>query len=474
MNEDFFEEEESKEWVRQYEHMLQTNQYCYLDVEAYEYIINHYLAANEIDSARKACEIALATYPYTTEILVDYAHVLATTGESKSAMEVIKRAETFHPHDIDLVVLKSVLLNQEGKHKEVLEYLMEMEPLVEEKEKLYFAMGATLQQMERYEEAMRWYKKGLLIDHKNEDALNELLFCHEMTGGKHDSRPFFQKLIDKDPFSQIAWLHYGYHLNDMKAYNEALEAFDYAMAIKHNVIEPYAAKGDVYMNTHQYEKAIDVLTEGLRYDEKNTDVLVSLGAAYEQCEKYDRAIHYYRMAIKYDHRHANAYYGLGNCLMEMEKYSEALHFYNKAIAYDPEQSNVNFWLGKAQAEYEIGNLASAIEAYEKVFEIYSALPELWLDWSFIYYELGDYDRAISLICSGIEELPDNAELYYQAVAYMITAGLLKEALIYLENALLLDYEMHTMLFEFFEDDLQVQKAIFKLVKHFTNKRDSDQ
>lgn len=473
MNEEFFEEEESKDWVKQYEQMLRTNQYCYLDVEAYEYIIGHYIAANEIDSAKQACEIALEAYPYTTEILVDYAHVLATSGENKSAMEVIKKAETFHPHDIDLIVLKSVLLNNDGLHREVIKYLMEMEPLVAEKEKIYFAMGATFQQMENYEEAMKWYKKGLLIEHTNEEALNELLFCHEMNGGKHDSKAFFQKLIDKDPYAQLTWLHYGYHLNNMKAYDEALEAFDYAIAINDQSIAPYAGKGDVYMNKQQYENAIEMFTEGLKYDADNVDVLVSLGAAYEHCERYDRAIHYYRIAIKIDHKYANAYYGLGNCLMELEKFAEALHFYNKAISLDPDGANIGFLLGKAQAEYEIGNIASAIEAYEKVFEIYAGVPELWLDWSYIYFEMGDYERAISLICNGIEELPDNAELYYQAVAYMITAGQLKEALIYLENALILDFDLHVMLFEFFEDDLQVQKAIYKLIKHYTDNRDSN-
>jgi hypothetical protein len=48
---------------------------------------------------------------------------------------------------------------------------------------------------------------------------------------------------------------------------------------------------------------------------------------------------------------------------------------------------------------------------------------------------------------------------------MIAAGKYKDAFIYLENALVLNFENHTVLLEFFPK-LQTQKALFKIIDQY--------
>lgn len=83
----------------------------------------------------------------------------------------------------------------------------------------------------------------------------------------------------------------------------------------------------------------------------------------------------------------------------------------------------------------------------------------------IYYEQGDYDEAISLIMNGLETMPDDPDLYYRMTVYLIEAGKYKEAFNYLENALILDFDKHIQLFEFFPK-LETQKALFKIIDQF--------
>ena len=88
-----------------------------------------------------------------------------------------------------------------------------------------------------------------------------------------------------------------------------------------------------------------------------------------------------------------------------------------------------------------------------------------MKWSQIYYEQGDFEKAISIIQKGIEQLPDDSDLYYRATAYLIAAGKYKDAFVYLENALVLNFENHTVLLEFFPK-LQTQKALFKIIDQY--------
>jgi predicted TPR repeat methyltransferase len=77
-------------------------------------------------------------------------------------------------------------------------------------------------------------------------------------------------------------------------------------------------------------------------------------------------------------------------------------------------------------------------------------------------------KAIELAERALEEIPDDAELMYRMVVYQITAGHYREAFTYLENALILDFEKHEVLFEFFPK-LETQKALFKIIDQYRSK-----
>ena len=63
------------------------------------------------------------------------------------------------------------------------------------------------------------------------------------------------------------------------------------------------------------------------------------------------------------------------------------------------------------------------------------------------------------------ELPEEAELYYRMVVYQIKLGNYKEAFSYLENALTLDFDRHTVLYDLMPE-LKQQKAIYKLIAQY--------
>ncbi len=106
-----------------------------------------------------------------------------------------------------------------------------------------------------------------------------------------------------------------------------------------------------------------------------------------------------------------------------------------------------------------------MEAYHEASLLAPDDPEVWMDWSYVFYEQGDFDRAIAIAMSGLDELPDDPDLFYYVTAYLISAGKYKEAFHYLENALTLDFDKHEILYEFFPK-LETQKALFKIIDQY--------
>ena len=70
-----------------------------------------------------------------------------------------------------------------------------------------------------------------------------------------------------------------------------------------------------------------------------------------------------------------------------------------------------------------------------------------------------------MLAQAFQENPDDAEIFYRMTVYLIEAGQYKEAFNYLENALILDFDGHATLFEFFPK-LETQKALYKIIEQF--------
>ena len=119
----------------------------------------------------------------------------------------------------------------------------------------------------------------------------------------------------------------------------------------------------------------------------------------------------------------------------------------------------------AESEYSLGNIVSAIEIYEQLSELEPVSATVWLEWSRIYYDQGDYKKALNIIEMGLSDTPDASDYLYRKAIYLLEYGKYKEALVILEQALILDYEGHVQLFDFLED-LTKQKALFKIIDQY--------
>ena len=119
----------------------------------------------------------------------------------------------------------------------------------------------------------------------------------------------------------------------------------------------------------------------------------------------------------------------------------------------------------ADAEHKTGNNVSAAAAYKKASEIDPGNAQLWIDWSMSYFEQGDYEQAIELLEKGLNECPDNADMYYLGVVYFLSSGSYKSAINRLETALMLDFDGHEILFNFFPN-LPTQRALYGFIKRF--------
>ena len=77
--------------------------------------------------------------------------------------------------------------------------------------------------------------------------------------------------------------------------------------------------GNLYFDSNQYQKAIDVYERSLAIDPKNPDVRTDLGIMYRAVKDYDRAVKEFREAARIDPSHKNSRFNLGVVLQNDKK-----------------------------------------------------------------------------------------------------------------------------------------------------------
>jgi tetratricopeptide (TPR) repeat protein len=457
--------EEGKDWIKKYESVLHSQ---VLDVHTYEDIIFYYLERMQAQKALEVCKIAVNHYPYSADFLVLEAKATLLIGDAEKALALLDKAETYQPNDLEAIITRASVWSYKNQVDKAISLLQAA--LITnsgEKEEIYFYLGLSYQQKNEYDTAIDYFKKTLQIAPDHQAARLQLGICLESQDQLEDILPYLEKAIEEDAFNKDAWLDLASVHNRLGNFEKAEQACEYALAIDEHCEYAQFELGCAFMNQQRYEEALQLFQVLLASKEENdieaAELCVYTASCYENLTQFDKATYYYKKAIHLDDLYADAWYGMGTCLMAQKKYLPAIHFLKKAIELSPLEGD--FWLDLARSEYFTGNIFSAEEAFQKASELLIETPELWSEWSFMHYEQGDYDTAIAIILQGLEEEPENAALLYQVSAYYICASKYQEAFLYLENALILDFDAHTLLFEFF-NDVESQKALKKIIDQF--------
>jgi tetratricopeptide (TPR) repeat protein len=117
----------------------------------------------------------------------------------------------------------------------------------------------------------------------------------------------------------------------------------------------------------------------------------------------------------------------------------------------------------------MGHLKDALISYRKVTELDPHNSEIWLDYSALLALEHQYDEAIDVLKKGLREHPSDASINYRYSAYLMKAGYVKLAHEKLEEALELNFEKHSELFDYMPQ-LKSDRHILELIALYDKKQ----
>ena len=180
------------------------------------------------------------------------------------------------------------------------------------------------------------YKKVLIVDSNDFDALHMLGIINAQHGAFQEAEKLLGKALSVDSKVAPCFHNYGTVLAKLKRFEDAVNSYNSAIKLAPNHAPIYSDRGNALFELKRYDEAHAAYDRALALNPNFSDAWVGRGNVFFKLKHYDEAFGAYDKALALKPDLANAWFGRGNVFNELKRYDEALAAYDKALALKPD------------------------------------------------------------------------------------------------------------------------------------------
>lgn len=425
-----------EEIIKAYEALKRGEHIRFIDADDFELLIEHFFQNNQEQEALIACDMALEYFPLATTIMLSKAEILFEGQKYGQAIQILDRIELEDPLMHSAIILRSEVLVAQLKAQEAVKFLESKIKDFKGKEKveLLLQLSDVYDECEDYEGIFNVLSEVLQIEPRNDEALHKISFWSDFAGFQEKSVALFTQLIDEDPYNAIAWFNLGVAYQGLKKHKDAIEAYEYCIAIDENFEFAYRNLAEAYMRLKWYEKAIECLQKNIELGKPEDVIFEAIGLCYDRQKEYEKARSYYRKAIQLNPADGELYYKIGETYFKEQDYEKAAKSFGAAIHLNKEIPA--FHVALANTLLELGAEPDQIIAnFLIALELKPQSKMIWLSYLKAMYRMELFEELEADLDEMDDLFEQNGDFLYIRVAALFKQGKVKEGTNMLMKAL---------------------------------------
>ncbi len=406
-----------------------------MEEEDFERVIEYYFQDNNEEQALLACDIARTYYPFSGNVLLLRAEILAQSQKYGQALKALDEMEQYDNASLEAVLLRSDILLSQFKYDQAALLLEQRSDEFEGKEKieLLLELSDVYDECEQFDAVFDTLKRIIRIDRRNEEALQKVCFWAEVTQRLEESVTLHTELTEADPYNALAWFNLGAAYQGLKLYEKAIDAYEFCVAIDEKFEFAYRNMADAYMRLKWYEKALEVLEIHLEIAKPEDVIFEAMGYCWEKQKDFPRARHYYRQASQLSPEDDSIFFKIGETYARERQWEKAVKSYSVALHLNKENAVYCMAIGNCLMEMDVKN--EALVCYLNAVRLKPGNKTTWIALIRGLYIAGYYDEALTQLEVAREHCGDKPDFRYFQAALLFELGKTKEALLHLETAL---------------------------------------
>jgi len=464
------EREDIKELIAQFENLRKGGSAPYIDEESFERIIEYFETEENFIKARMAVDMAIEQYPYSGTLLVKKADLLLTQRNYEGAMALLDHASILDSNNIDIYILRTeafLAMDRQEEAVELLEQALEMFS-GDEKIDLLFELADVYDDYENFEKVFDCLKAILEQEATNEEALYKICFWTDFTGRNAESIELHLKIINENPYSDLAWFNLGAAYQGIKLYEKAIDAYKYAIAIDEKFDYAYRNIGDAYIRLRKYRDAIENLEKVLELSKPEDVIYEAIGYCYEKLNNFAQARFYYKKASHLSPDNSYMFYKVAYTYYREDKFEQCVKQLETALKMKRNKPEYNLLMGECKKQ-----LGFTREGIQYLMNVVRLRPKSVIGWEALVkslYEAENYEQMVEQIELSERIMGAKPVLKYYKIAAYFALGKVKEALLQLEDVLAQSSTHLKKLLQLNPSLLQYQQVADLIVKYKKKKR----
>jgi len=165
-----------------------------------------------------------------------------------------------------------------------------------------------------------------------------------------------------------------------------------------------------YEKEDKNEEAIKEITLFIDENPYSFSAWYHLGNAYLRTEKFDKAVWAFDYSLLINDSSAPAHFNLASTYISMEKFRKSIEHFQRSLDLDGEEPMAYCYMGEAYEQLE--ELELAKNCYKKSIELSPTFSQAWLGLGIIEDLNDNTNEGISLFLKALEYSPDNAGIHH--------------------------------------------------------------
>jgi tetratricopeptide (TPR) repeat protein len=221
--------------------------------------------------------------------------------------------------------------------------------------------------------------------------------CRERTKTWHNSETFWKDVIVKYPRQWLVpYMNLAQYYVDSNKMDSAFTYYKILVELHSTGPEIYRNLANIYGMHQQYDKALPLYEQALKYDSSGGgDIYLDRAVTYSIMGKLDLAIPDYNKAYAKDTNSEKILSNRGYAYMQLGQFDLSMADYNHLIRINPNEPS--YYLRRGQDEIDKGDISTAIKDLTKCLASQPNNGECLYDMALAYSDLKDYPTAQSYV-----------------------------------------------------------------------------
>ncbi|WP_194850524.1 tetratricopeptide repeat protein [Nonlabens antarcticus] len=433
--------------IAKFELMLKTNEVGFFDSDEFEEIIEHYLDEGKMTLARKAIHLAMAQHPTSVNLKLFHAEMLVFDDKFDLAHNLLNELHELEPQNSEIYIQKANIFSKTERHDKAINLLNDALILTDDKADVYNLMGMEFLFIEDYSNAKTNFMQCLDLDEMDYSALYNIMYCFDFLQEHEQAIEFLNSFLNDNPYCEVAWHQVGKQYFDLKMYEKALAAFEFAIISDDLFIGAYLEKGKVLEKLGRYNEAIENYQITLELDDPTSFAYLRLGKCFNKLGNKELALKYFKQCVTEDPLLDKGWIAIVDYYTKDLNYPKALSYIEKAVDVDGE--NALYWIRYADLNRRLNFFEEAEYGYSKAIELGNYEEKTWTSRADILLALGETEAVVSNLNHGMEFYPAHVAMEYRIAGAYYKLNESVKARFHLQNALKSDRESAVILEELY-------------------------